>query len=158
MQKIDLFTLIDSHRKKNGKMLISKTGTPISVDVDGLMIDEQFELNNGNYLIWLTDDSPYDEMLHIYLINSKGDIEDAVEAGARLGMGPGGVLRIKSLGKSRVDFNFFSGIEIYRLEILMQKQRFRRLPNCWRYKNRFIKHTLSITEVGRKDELCQTSP
>lgn len=152
MQKIDRFTLTDSHRKKEGMMLVSKEGKPLSIDVDGLIIDEQFELENGDYLVWLTDDSPYDELLHIYLINPEGIIQDAVEAGSRWGIGPGGVLRIKVFNNDWIDFSFFSGDTTYKLEISSQKKRFGRLPYCWRYKNFFKKHNILISEIQRESE------
>lgn len=158
MQIIDRFTLVDSHRKKDGKMLISKQGEPLSIDVEGLIIKSQFELSNSSYLVWLTDDSPFDEMLHIYLISPNGIIEDAVEAGSRWGLGPGGVLQIEKIEDDWIDFNFFSDDTTYRLEISLLEKRFLGLPYCWRYKNFLQKHVIRIIELDKENEQCKTSP
>lgn len=150
MRQIDLFTLADSHRKKDKKMLISKKDKPISIDVDGLRIDAQFELNDGRYLVWLTEKCPYDEMLSVYLIGPDGTVEDSVEAGAKFGMGSGGVLQIIEFENNRVDFEFFTGDTISRLEISPQLRLFRGLPSCWRYKNFLKKHQIVVLEMKRE--------
>lgn len=146
MRPIELFTLADSHRQKDKKMLISKKDHPLAIDVDGLRIDAQFVLNDGRFLVWLTENSPYDEMLSVYLISADGIIEDSVEAGARFGMGPAGILEIKKLKESWVEFEFFTDDTISVLEISGRHRRFHSLPKCWRYKNVFKKHQIVVRE------------
>lgn len=151
MRSIDLFTLADSHRKKDKKMLVSKQGTPLSVDVDGLMIEAQFELEDGRFLVWLTEDCPYDEMLYIYLIDPGGAILDSVEAGAILGLGPAGILHILETGENWVEFDFFSKKLVCRLEVSSESKMFRRLPEYWRYKKRLKRHHIVIQETQQED-------
>lgn len=150
MQIIDRFTLVDSHRKKDGKMLISRQGEPLSIDVDGLRIEAQFVLHDGRFLVWLTEKCPHDEMLSIYLFNSNGLVDDSVEAGAKFGMGPGGVLEILTYKNNWVEFEFFTDNTISKLKIAPDKKRFRKLPRNWRYKHLLKKHQITVSEIQKE--------
>lgn len=150
MRSIDLFTLADSHRKKDKKMLISKKGKPLSIDVDGILIEAQFVLNDGRFLVWLTEDCPFDETLYIYLIGPEGAIEDSIEAGAILGLGPAGILNILKTGEEWVEFDFFSKDMVCRLEVSEESKLLRRLPEYWRYKRWMKKHQIVVREVQKE--------
>ena len=95
----------------------------------------------------MTDDSPYDEGLDVYLLGPNDTIKDALEAGVFFGLGGPGVLKIKKTGEDWVEFAFFLNGALYRLEIA-QKARLRLpLPTGWRYKHRFSKHQLRVDEA-----------
>jgi hypothetical protein len=116
------------------------------VTVDGLLLEAELELDDGGALLWLTDDSPYEEGLHVYLLDSGGELEDALEAGAHF---TPGVLKILRSGEDWVEFRFFPGDSIHRLE-LMRRATFRlRLPAGWRYKRLLRKHRLRV-QVARE--------
>ncbi len=150
MHPIESFTLADFHRKKDKKILLNKEGKTISVEVDGTLIEAQFELNDGRYLIWLTEDCPFDEMLHVYLIDRDGTVEDSVEAGAPGGMGPSGILSFLDVGENWVKFSFFGKDMVCSLELSPNPKIFRPLPECWRYKTIFKKHQIKVCEVQRE--------
>ncbi len=151
MRQIDLYVLADSYRKKQKKHLLTRNGEKISVEVDGVLIEAQFELSDGRHLVWLTEDCPYDEMLHVYLIRSDGIIEDSIEAGNKFGLGPSGILNISNFGENWVEFDFFSKDKICRLEIMSKPRFFKLLPECWRYKNYLKRHQLIIRELKKGD-------
>lgn len=111
--------------------------------VDGLVLEEQFELADGRCLVWLTDDAPYDEGLHVYLIGDDDSPADAVEASSDF---TAGILSISDTGSDWVEFGFFLNDIRYRLEVGKFRHRVR-LPPGWRYKRRFQKHSLMVTEV-----------
>ena len=100
--------------------MLVRDGAAISVEVDGVIIEAKFELSDGSALIWLTDNSLYDEGLHIYLIGQDDLIEDALEAGVLFGMGGPGILRIVKTGRDWVEFEFFLNGIVYRLEVAEQ--------------------------------------
>lgn len=56
-------------------------GTPVGLVVDGLELEQQFCLETG-YLLLLTENCPYEEGLHIYLLDAHRRARDAVELGA----------------------------------------------------------------------------
>jgi hypothetical protein len=103
--------------------------------------------------VWLTEDDPYDEMLNIYLIDPDGNVEDSVEAGATLGLGPSGIFNFLEAGEDWVEFKFFSEDTIYRLEVSGSSKVFRRLPEYWRYKKHLKKHILIVRELQRENTL-----
>ncbi len=118
---------------------------PTGIPLDGRRIEAQFELDSGEYLLWLTDDSPYDEGLHIYLLDDTGPPIDAIEAGADF---TAGIPRIQATGRDWVLFEFFTNGVSYRLDIL-ERPVFRwRLPPGWRYKRKLRRHRLIVTEAS----------
>ena len=108
-----VYSLIEAERGNQGSMLV-RDGRTLDAKVKGTILEAQFELANGWILIWLTDDSPYDEGLHIYLVDKKDTILDALEAGADF---TPGILRIGRTGKDWLEFEFFSNDSLYRLEV-----------------------------------------
>jgi len=118
-----------------------------STEVEGVLLEEQFLLADGNAVLWLTEDSPHDEGLHIYLVDAQASIVDAMAAGAAF---TAGVLEIKSFGDEWCEFEFFRNHVLYRL-IVDREPVFRLpLPTGWRYKRAFRKHRLSLQKSGDK--------
>jgi hypothetical protein len=143
MRAIDRFSLATSIQKDRRAVLKGPERVPVA-EVDGIVLDAQFELDDGSKLIWLTDDSPYDEGLHIYLLGRDDIPEDSVEAGAVFA---GGILKFREIGSRWVDFAFFLNSKVYRLEV-QERPRFRlRLPTGWKYKNLLKAHRLVIFEA-----------
>jgi hypothetical protein len=80
MKQIDCFEL----RPIEGNIARSALlwhGEPIALDVDGILLERQYCVELG-YLLFLTDDCPYEEGLHIYLLNAERLLLDALELGA----------------------------------------------------------------------------
>lgn len=143
MRAIDRFSLATSVPKGRRAVLKGPARAPVA-EVDGIVLDAQFELDDGSKLIWLTDDSPYDEGLHIYLLGRDDLPEDSLEAGAIFA---GGILKFREIGSRWVDFGFFLNSTVYRLEV-KKTPRFRLwLPTGWKYKNVLKAHRLVVFEA-----------
>ena len=66
---------------------LMRDGAATEWRVDGVLLEAQFERDDGSVLLLLTEDSPYDELLHVYLLDGGGALVDALEAGSRSGLG-----------------------------------------------------------------------
>jgi hypothetical protein len=79
MRSIEIYSLTPGNTPHQS--IPVREGKALALELDGIVLDGQYQLSDGRELLWITDDSPHDEGLHIYLIE-RGKIIDAVEAGA----------------------------------------------------------------------------
>jgi hypothetical protein len=148
MRPVTRYSLIDSSRE-NQRSVLARDGRATAVEVDGVVIEAQFELSDGSALIWLTDDSPFDEGLYVYLLNKDDAIEDALEAGAILGLGGPGILKIAKTGEDWAEFEFFLNGSLYQLKVIQQAKFHLQLPAGWRYKKLLNKRRLMVREMQK---------
>ena len=88
-------------------------GEPTTVRVDGVTLEQQLQLGD-RYLLFLTEDSPYEEGLHIYLLDRDRRVLDGLELAAAYASG---ILRdVQPDGDGAVSFSFF-GDDRWRLEV-----------------------------------------
>jgi hypothetical protein len=144
MRPVTRYSLQASER--SDRHVLARDGRTLAAEVDGSVLDTQLELADGSALLWLTDDSPYDEGLHLYLLGPEGLVDDALEADADF---TAGVLELRSTGEDWVEFAFFRNSTVYRLDIASTPQRRFRLPTGWKYKKRLGAHRLVVREVDR---------
>ncbi len=97
-------------------------GQLLDTIVDGSCLEAQFALDEG-YLLMTTADVPYEEVLKIYLLNSRFDIRDEMELGAPYTPGILDKLRIVAL--DQLEFSF-SGSDRWQLKV-------RTMPLQWIY-------------------------
>lgn len=140
MRAITCYSISDPDRG-DGRARLMREGRALEISVDGLLLEAQFGLTDGCSLIWLTDDSPYDETLHVYLLGADGSVEDALQAGAAF---TPGVLKVLDSGEDWIDFEFFQDRTTYRLEVAQAARLGLSLPADWRYKRRLQLHRLSV--------------
>ncbi|MEJ7616696.1 MAG: hypothetical protein WKF30_06940 [Pyrinomonadaceae bacterium] len=133
----------------NQRAVLARDSRAVTAEVEGVILEAQFELSDGCVLILMTDDSPYDEGLHVYLLEQDDSIEDALEAGAIFGMGSPGILKIAKTGMDWVEFEFFLNGSVYRLEVVRQARLRLRLPMGWRYKKLLSRHRLMVRAVQK---------
>lgn len=98
-----------------GRARLIDCGQPTATIVDGVLIEAQFRTATEQSLLFLTGDSPYEEGLHIYLLDGGGAILDAIEAGAAYASG---ILAIRERTAAAVVFTIFSEDAAYELTIL----------------------------------------
>jgi hypothetical protein len=144
MRAIDQYSLVSTNQDGR-RAVLKRQGQTQVVDVDGTLLEAQFELDDGTRLIWLTDDSPYDEGLHIYLIRLDGIPEDSLQAGADFAAG---ILKLREVRSWSIDFEFFLNSVVYRLEIEQTLRHRLWLPTGWKYKHPLKKHRLVISQAG----------
>lgn len=111
MKSGELFELTETSPQKS-KLKLS--GAEKTINIPGSVLEAQIELENGWYLILTTENSPYDEALHITLLDQYLEILDQVELSQ--GMTPGIVKNIQILDAEHMQFNF-NRINPYVLEI-----------------------------------------
>lgn len=81
--------------------------------IDGIVLEKQFSFEN-KYLLFLTEDCPFEEGLHIYLLDHELQILDGVELG---GAYASAILNdVKIENNSIVSFAFF-GQDRWRLQV-----------------------------------------
>jgi hypothetical protein len=144
MRPVTRYSLQPSEDRDGGRRVLARDGRTLAAEVDGSVLDAQLELADGSALLWLTDDSPYDEGLHVYLLGPEGVVDDAVEAGADF---TAGVLALRAMGEDWVEFGFFKNSTVYRLEVANTPRLRLRLPTGWKYKKRLGAHRLAVREV-----------
>jgi hypothetical protein len=88
-------------------------GEPTSVRVDGIVLEHQLQIGPG-HLLFLTDDSPFEEGLHIYLLDRDMHVIDGLELGAPYAAGTLG--DVTREGDTAVSFSFFGG-DRWQLEV-----------------------------------------
>jgi hypothetical protein len=88
-------------------------GEPLGVRVDGVTLEHQVSLDAGS-LLFLTEDSPYEEGLHIYLVDEERQLVDGLELA---GPYAAGLLRdVVAEDQRAVSFTFF-GDDRWRVEV-----------------------------------------
>ncbi|MGK0273541.1 MAG: hypothetical protein ACI88H_004222 [Cocleimonas sp.] len=60
-----------------------KVGPPIK----GAYLEKQYCISGLGYLLFLTDDVPYEETLRIYLVNENAEVVDGLEFGSSMATG-----------------------------------------------------------------------
>jgi hypothetical protein len=113
------------------------------VSLDGINEVARTKLTGGRSLRWRIEDSPYDEALHVYLLDSSGSVVDAIEASAP--MTPG-ILHILASDHRQADFRFFKNDLVYRLSLRDEAaiSFSLALPPGFRYKRTFKPHWLMV--------------
>jgi hypothetical protein len=88
-------------------------GEPTAIRVDGVTLEHQVQLPAG-YLLFLTEDRPYEERLHIYLLDRDRQVIDGLELAAPYAAGI--LSHVTSEGDDAVSFSFF-GDDRWRVEV-----------------------------------------
>jgi hypothetical protein len=72
-------TLFDLVKVGSEQSVLKLAGSDKSVNVPGSVLEAQLELQNGWVLVLTTENSPYDEALHIALLDKNLDVLDQLE-------------------------------------------------------------------------------
>lgn len=78
-------------------------GQPCSTPVTGRLLEAAVE-SDGRYLLFLTDDTPYEDLLHVHLLDARGQVLDAADLGGPYSTGRFTGPRL--LGDNRIGFGF----------------------------------------------------
>jgi hypothetical protein len=102
-------------------------------------------VGEGCNLVISDEGSPYDNFLHILLLDAAGTMIDGIEAGAALTTS---IFEVVGRNGQAIDFRFFQNNKVYRLTVA-EKPRFVRpfaLPFGFRFKSYPRRHRLFVTE------------
>lgn len=112
-------------------------GDPTGLTVDGLTIEKQFRVQPG-YLLLITEDSPFEESLHVYLLSPERNLLDALELSVPYA--PGILDRLDEREPASLTFSFF-GDDRWRLDVRdSPTTRWRFAPLApWRYKAGWVR-------------------
>jgi hypothetical protein len=118
-----------------------RDGKPLPLMLEGLRLEAQLEGDQGEALLLLTEESPYEEGLHVYLIDSKASVVDSMEAGAPFSPA---ILALKQMGEHWLEFEFFQTGTLYRLYVEPRAALHWPAPKGFKYKTALAKHRLVV--------------
>lgn len=101
MESKKLFDLVEIRPERS---IIKLSGSDKTVEVRGSVLEAQLELKNGWALILTTENTPYDEALHVTLLDRNLEVLDQVELSED--MTPGIVTELKIIDGGCVQFMF----------------------------------------------------
>ena len=101
MESKILFDLVEIGPEQS---IIKLSGSDKTVEVPGSVLEAQLELKNGWALILTTENTPYDEALHVTLLDKNLEVLDQVELSED--MTPGIVTDIRIIDGECVQFMF----------------------------------------------------
>lgn len=108
--------------------------------VQGVVLEAAFSLDDGRFLVWLTEGDPYDERLHIHLLTADGDTLDSIASSATF---TPGILQIGTIETCAINFDFYNNETHYRLIVGRPTLRLT-LPRGWRFAGWRLRHLLSV--------------
>ncbi|MGD2154377.1 MAG: hypothetical protein PVG79_13995 [Gemmatimonadales bacterium] len=90
---------------------LKRHGQPSDLILEGVRLEAAFRLDDGRYLLMLSDDTPFEEILHVYLLSDALEVRDRAEIGGTyvpgpvrdIAAGPGGCVRFAFAGDQRFE-------------------------------------------------------
>lgn len=141
MQRSSDFAIVQKNIETGHSVLRDRI-TGVESDVPGLLLEEEFAQASGRRVLYLSDDCPYEEGLHILCLDSRGAIIDRI--GNRTPYAAG-TLDILAIADTHIDFTFFSKSCLYRLTIAETPVVLPRLPRGWIYPGIRARHCMTLT-------------
>ncbi len=127
MEKINYISLsliqkIDNRSHFGSKSEVCIHGKNTGITIPAAYLETAILLDDGRYLLFVTEDVPYEESLELLLIDIKQDIQEQMTIAVPYGSG---TLREMRLYENHIEFSYFSD-ETWRVKVL--SSRFFRLP------------------------------
>ncbi len=138
MQPLKHYSLLVADSDSRSELV--RDGQSLGLKLDGLILDAQFGLTDGS-LLWITEDSPYDERLYIYWLDTDNRVADAVMSNTNF---TPGILNIIEYAERSVDFIFFNNDVTYRVTVLEKPRLNFTTPSGWSYRRLWRSHQLVI--------------
>lgn len=119
VHSIGEFEVVEDASARGGARL-RRNGRELPQPVPGVVLEAQYCLEpEGSVVLLLTDDSPYEETLHVVLLDGDGRLLEHQRVGEA--MAPGVLGQTEILGPRTLGFRFWPGHR-HRLEIHAQPQ------------------------------------
>lgn len=77
----------------------------IEAEVEGVILEGELALRSGEFVVFSSEDCPYEETLHVTLLGPSGTVLDSAELGRA--MQPGMFQNLESLSDGIAEFDFF---------------------------------------------------
>ena len=116
-----------------------------TIQLDGTYLESQFDTGHGETLLCLSDGSPYEAGLHMYLLADDNEIVDAIEGGAAYAAA---IFKTRRVADATLDFEFFTNAVVYQIKLLPQAKFRFSLPTGWKYKHRLRAHRLTLEALS----------
>lgn len=123
MNIIDEFTINKIHRRREEveiESCLNHQGRNTGVILLGVSLEAQFKFKD-KYILFLTEDCPFEECLFIYLLDQDFNVLDRAEISIQFMPGILGDLKIEN--DHEISFTFFSNDEKWTLSILPAPKR-----------------------------------
>jgi hypothetical protein len=129
MKPLSCFTLRrESAERAAPPRVLLYEGRPSGFHIDAAVLEAQFLVPPDLYLLFFTDDSPYEEGLRIVLMDHRFRLLDGLELGQWYT--PGILSGLQPEGPERISFEFFPGMRMaLRVDPKGLFQLVRRLPS-----------------------------
>ena len=148
MKEITTFSL-ESQSDTESRLRFNKR--KCDINISGVTLEKQYRLDNGFFLIFTTDDCPYEECLHITLLNENHQLVYYLDLG--LAYNSAIFDNAKVISNDMLEFDFYSNMK-YRLFINTNGARFnlqKPLPEVSYYQSIFSKRYLRVDRVKSKE-------
>ncbi|WP_240782324.1 hypothetical protein [Escherichia sp. E2586] len=119
---LSLIQKIDDRSRFGSKSELCIYGENTGITIPADYLETAILLDDGRYLLFVTEDVPYEESLELLLIDIKQDIQEQMTIAVPYGSG---TLREMRLYENHIEFSYFSD-ETWRVEV--SSSRFFRLP------------------------------
>jgi hypothetical protein len=96
------------------RLKLAGEGPPVETEVEGVVLEGQLTLDSGEFVVWSSEDCPYEETLHITLIGPTGAVLESRDLGQA--MQPGVFGNLQRSADGIVEFDFFPG-QRHRLQV-----------------------------------------
>jgi len=108
---LSCFTLRSEPATREGPLgALFHEGRETGLRIHAASLEAQFQLKSGFYLLFFTDNSPYEEALQIVLLDSRLQFLDGLELGQPYT--PGILSGIHAESEQRILFDFFEGTRL----------------------------------------------
>jgi hypothetical protein len=108
---LSCFTLRGEPETREGPIVtLLHEGRDTGLRIHAASLEAQFQLQPGFYLLFFTDNSPYEEALQIMLLDSRLEFLDGLELGQPYT--PGVLSGIHAESEQRILFDFFEGTRL----------------------------------------------
>lgn len=134
---------------RSGHSILKQLSTGSEIAVPGLVLEAAYETPGENRLLWLTDDCPFEEGLHVLLLDRMGQVLDALDSKT---IYTPGILDIRTVASDHVDFTFFDKACLYRLSVGTTARLRFELPRGWAYPGFRILHRMALTRLSSADD------
>ena len=133
---------IEAKDSRNCDLYVDHT---LTLNIEGQLLDAQLELSDGRLLLFVTDDCPHEEGLHIYLLSKQLTVLDQLDIGSAYT--PGCFQNLTVIDSQSCSFTFFDN-QTMLLNLLPSPTRMLRNPAGVSHKLGILKpHYLKISLI-----------